>query len=74
MCDSHHLLLKQRLCIRLEVLIRFGLFWFGSGRFFIFDQFRLCMLCSVVIPDLLCNYVAFSSFQVVLVVLVFQDV
>ena len=41
--------------------------------FFILDQFRFCMLCSVVLLDLLCNYTAFSFFQVVLVVLVFQD-
>ena len=49
-----------------EVLVRFGLFWFGSSRSsFFLVQFRFCMLCSVVQLDLLCNYVAFSPFQVV---------
>ena len=39
---------------------------------FVLVPLRFCMLCSVVLLDLLCNYVAFRPFQVVLVVLVFK--
>ena len=35
---------------------------------FMLDHFRFCMLCSYVVLDLRCKYVAFSFFQVVRVV------
>ena len=47
-------------------VVCFVLFWLVSSRLSLcWIIFRFCMLCSYVVLDLRCNYVAFSFFQVV---------